>query len=140
MSCVFCEIVAGREPASFVHRDAEAVAFMNIREINEGHTLVVPTRHAASLADLDAPSAAAMWSLALRVAAALRRSHVRCDGVNLLLSDGAVAGQDVFHTHLHVVPRWPGDGFGFRLPSRHDAPLPREQLDETAARIEKVFH
>lgn len=133
--CVFCEIVAGRSPASFVHKNDDAVAFMDIGGINEGHTLVVPRRHAASLGDLEVESGAAVWSLGLRVAAAVRRSGLRCEGVNLLLADGEAAGQEVFHVHLHVLPRWTGDGFGFRFPQRHAKDSPRAELDEAAARI-----
>ena len=133
--CVFCAIVARRSPASFVHEGDEAVAFMDIGGVNEGHTLVVPRRHATLLGELDTESAAAVWSLGLRVAAAVRRSGLRCEGVNLLLSDGEAAGQEVFHVHLHVMPRWAGDGFGFRRPARGRDRAPRAQLDEAAARI-----
>jgi histidine triad (HIT) family protein len=133
--CVFCEIVAGRSPASFVQEGDEAVAFMDIGGVNEGHTLVVPRRHATLLGELDTKSAAAVWSLGLRVAAAVRRSGLRCEGVNLLLSDGEAAGQEVFHVHLHVLPRWAGDGFGFRRPARDRDDAPRAELDEAAARI-----
>jgi histidine triad (HIT) family protein len=133
--CVFCEIVAGRSPASLVRKDEHAIAFMDIGGINLGHTLVVPTRHATSLGDLDEGSAAAVWSLGLRVAAALCRSGIRCEGVNLLLSDGEAAGQEVFHVHLHVLPRWAGDGFGFRGPRRGAQHAPRFELDDAAERI-----
>jgi histidine triad (HIT) family protein len=134
-ACVFCEIVAGRSPASVVHRDDDAVAFMDIGEIAEGHTLAVPARHAASLLELDTRSAVAMWSLALRVAGALRRSDLRCEGINLLLADGEAAGQEIFHVHVHVVPRWKGDGLGFRFPPRGRDVQPREHFDAVADRI-----
>jgi len=137
--CVFCDIVARRSPASFVHEGDEAVAFMDIGGVNEGHTLVVPRRHATLLGELDTGSAAAVWSLGLRVAAAVRRSGLRCEGVNLLLSDGEAAGQEVFHVHLHVMPRWADDGFGFRRPARGRDHAPRAELDEAAARIHKAL-
>ena len=135
-SCVFCRIVDhADEPASFVAEEEDAAAFLDVQPVNDGHTLVVPRRHAGSLADLDEPSAIAIWSLARRVAAAIRRSDVRCEGINIFVADGAAAGQDVFHTHLHVVPRWNGDGFGFRFPERHRDIPPRTALDDVAARI-----
>lgn len=133
--CVFCEIIAGRSPASVVHRDEDMVAFLDIQPVNEGHTLVVPRRHAALFGDLDARSAAAIWSTGLRIAAGLRRSGLRCQGVNLLVADGEAAGQEVAHVHLHVLPRWNGDGFGFRFPARYTERPLREQLDDVAARI-----
>jgi histidine triad (HIT) family protein len=60
---------------------------------------------------------------------------LRCEGINLLLADGAVAGQEVFHSHLHVVPRWSGDGFGYRFRAGHGSPVARAALDAAAARI-----
>ena len=117
--------------------EADAAAFLDLHQITEGHTLVVPRRHLASLGELDDTSAVAMWSLARRVASAIRGSGLRCDAINLLLADGAVAGQEVFHSHLHVVPRWAGDGFGYRLPPGHGPPVARAALDTAAAQIRR---
>ena len=113
-SCAFCRILAGELPASVVHQDDIVSAFMDIRPVNPGHLLVVPNRHAASIAELDADTGAHMFRVGQRLAAALRRSGVRCEGVNLFLADGEAAGQEVFHMHLHVLPRYKGDGFGFK--------------------------
>jgi histidine triad (HIT) family protein len=136
-ACIFCRIVAGREKASFVAQGTEAVAFLDLHPINEGHTLVVPRKHAASIAEVDEIGALAMWSLARRVAAALRVSGLRCEAVNLFLADGAAAGQEVFHSHLHVIPRWQGDGFGIKFPPHYGAAAERKALDDTAARLRK---
>lgn len=133
--CVFCEIVAGREPASVVYRDELCTAFMDIRPVNPGHLLVIPNRHATYLADLPAETGAQLFRVAQRLAAALRRSGLRCEGVNLFLADGEVAGQEVFHVHLHVLPRFRGDGFGLRFPPGYGRRPPRPELDETAGRI-----
>ena len=110
--CVFCGILAGRLSASIVFRDDVCCAFLDIQPINPGHVLVVPIAHAACLAELDAEVGAHVFKVGQRVAAALRGSGLRCEGVNLSLADGAVAGQEVFHVHLHVIPRYAGDGFG----------------------------
>ena len=117
--CVFCGIVSGRLPVSAVYRDTRCLAFMDIHPINPGHILVVPTRHASGLAELDRADGAAIMQVASRIAVALRAGalsdlNVRCEGVSLFLSDGAAAGQVVGHVHLHVVPRYRGDGAGFR--------------------------
>ena len=136
--CIFCEILTGKAPASFVHKQESCVAFLDIGAINPCHTLVVPTRHATSLADLPPEDGAALFSAAQRIAGAIRASPLRCEGVNLLLSDGAVAGQEVFHVHLHVLPRFAGDGFGFSLPKGRSRPG-REDLDETAHRIRECL-
>ena len=137
--CIFCAILAGRKPGSFVHREEGVAALLDIRPVNPGHTLVLPTAHAGSLADLPPGTASRMFLVARRVAAALRGGGVRCEGVNLLLADGACAGQEVFHVHLHVLPRFPGDGFGFRFPAGHGSIPAREDLDRIAGTMAGAF-
>lgn len=110
VDCVFCRIVAGTAPASVAYADRTAIAFLDIAPITPGHLLVVPRGHAAELADLDEEVGAQLWRVGQRMAAALRRSSIRCDGVNFFLADGVAAFQEVMHVHLHVIPRWRGDG------------------------------
>jgi histidine triad (HIT) family protein len=136
--CIFCRIVAGDAPASVVHRDDTCMAFMDIQPVNAGHLLVVPLRHAPHLADTDGETAAHLMRVAHRLAAALRASGVRCEGVNLFLADGAAAMQEVFHVHLHVFPRFRGDGFGLRF-GPHYAVRPRAELDEAAAAVRSAL-
>lgn len=134
--CVFCEILAGRSPGSFVYRDDSVAAFLDIRPVNPGHLLVVPVRHAAQLANIDGDTAAHLMRVAHRLAAVLRRSSVRCEGVNLFLADGEAAMQEVFHVHLHVLPRFTNDGFGLRFPPAYYMSRPsRESLDELATEL-----
>lgn len=133
MSCVFCEIAAGRAPASVVHRDERVLAFMDIHPITAGHLLVVPLRHASGLPDLDEEDGAQAFRVARRLAVAVRGAGVPCEGVNLLVADGAAAMQDVFHVHLHVIPRYNGDPLRFAVERR---PRPtRAELDRTAAAV-----
>ena len=133
--CIFCEIIAGRAEGTFLHRDERCVAFMDIQPVNPGHLLVVPTHHAASLAELDAPTAGRLMQVAQRMGAALRASGLRCEGVNLLLADGEAAMQEVFHVHLHVFPRFAGDGFGLRFGPNYRTLPPRGALEEAAAQL-----
>jgi len=133
--CVFCEILTGDRPASVVYQDERCMAFMDIQPVNPGHVLVVPKRHATFLADLDPETGAQMFRVAQQLAGALRRSDVRCEGVNLFLADGRAAMQEVLHVHLHVIPRYRGDGFGLRFgPGYHDRPA-RAALDAVALDI-----
>jgi histidine triad (HIT) family protein len=134
-NCPFCGILAGRLESSIVCRDAVCAAFLTIQPINPGHLLVVPDRHAGSLAELEPQTGARMFQMAQRLAAALRRSGLRCDGINLFLADGEAAMQEVFHVHLHVVPRFKDDGFGLRFPSTYDQRPTRSALDQAAAAI-----
>ena len=112
--CVFCEILAGRAEASVVHEDGQVLAFMDIRPLTPGHLLVIPKQHAPDLASLDPAYGGPLFTVAQRMAAALRASPLKPAGVNFFLADGVAAGQEVFHVHLHVLPRTPGDGFGLR--------------------------
>jgi histidine triad (HIT) family protein len=114
-SCVFCDILAGLAPANFVHRDNLCVAFMDIKPVNPGHALVVPFTHAALLSELDEVSVGHMLQVAQRIDTALRASGIKCEGVNLIIADGRSAGQDVFHVHLHIIPRFLGDGHHLRF-------------------------
>lgn len=133
--CIFCEIVDGRALASVVYRDDACIAFMDIAPINAGHILVAPIKHATHLADLDSQTGAELFNVAQRLAAAIRDSGVRAEGINLLLADGEAAGQEVLHVHLHVLPRFTGDGFGHRFPETHGQVPTREQLDLSASMI-----
>lgn len=136
--CVFCEIVAGREPASFIYRDENVAVFLGHRPVTPGHALVIPREHATHLADMDEETGAHLFRVAMRVAAAIRRSAVRADGVRLSLSDGRAAGQVVMHVHMHVIPRSPGDGaWGGAMEGPRRAT--RAELDETAEEIARAY-
>ena len=113
MDCVFCSIVAGVAPSRQVYADDDVVAFLDIRPVKPGHTLVIPRRHTPDLAGLPGEDGAAIFAGAGRVAAALRASTLAADGVNLVLNDGRAAFQTVFHSHMHVVPRHHGDRLSF---------------------------
>lgn len=126
--CPFCAIVASEAPASVVFEDDESVAFLDIAPANPGHTLVVPREHASGLADLSESTGGRLFRAGMRVAAALR-SAFDPDGTNLLLADGEAAGQEVFHVHLHVVPRHEDDDVVF---AGDPTPADRAELDAAA--------
>ena len=138
---VFCDILAGTRPASVVYLDEVCCAFMDIQPVNPGHTLVIPLKHSASLSELNPETGSHLFAVSQRVAAALYSasaagsSGLRCEGVNLFLADGSVAGQDVFHVHLHVIPRYAGDGFGFRFGPGYTHRPQRSELDRLAGQI-----
>jgi histidine triad (HIT) family protein len=138
--CLFCRILAGELPASFVYRDEHCAAFMDIQPVNIGHVLIVPVRHGAYLADIDGDTAARLMRVGHAMAAALRASDVPCEGVNFFLADGEAAMQEVFHVHLHVFPRFKGDGFGLKFsPEYYTRRPPRADLDRTAAKLQSVL-
>ena len=133
--CVFCAIIDERAPASVVYEDDEVLAFMDINPVTPGHLLVVPRRHLPMLADLDNALAGHMFNIARRLAAALRASDVRSDGINLFYADGEAALQEIFHAHLHVIPRYPGDGF--TIDADWGSHPSHEELDAIVANIKQ---
>ena len=121
--CAFCGIAAGRRPGHVLVREETVLAILSL----EGHPLIMPVEHMPGLDDLDDRTGAALMRVASRVARALR-AETGCEGINLVLSDGAAAGQDVFHLHLHVKPRWIDDGVVLAWDTATIAPGERERL------------
>ncbi len=138
-ACVFCQIVRKESPASLVYEDAACLAFMDIRPVNPGHVLVIPRKHAVLISEMAPDEFAGLFSAAQKVAAGVRAAGLRCEGVNLLLADGEAAGQEIFHVHVHVFPRFVGDGFGFHFGRGSAHPPDRRELDEHARRIRSAI-
>lgn len=110
-SCIFCRIIAHTAPAYIIAEDALTITFLSL----ENHPLVVPKAHIADIFALDEDTAGAIMGAAVPVARALR-DGLGCDGVLLAQANGAAAGQEVFHFHLHLYPRWRGDGGRVTMP------------------------
>ena len=134
--CEFCHIIAGESPGSFVYEDEVSLALLALRPMNRGHTLIIPKTHAASLAELDEGVGGHLFEAAMNVAELLRESPIKCDGVNLWLADGPVAGQEVFHVHLHVLPRFEEDSI--RLEADRIDPS-RKEMNATAEQIRSAI-
>jgi histidine triad (HIT) family protein len=107
MDCLFCKIVAGDIPAHTIYEDDHALAFLDIRPAGKGHTLVIPKEHAAELEDIS-PESLSGTIRAAQVVARTLRSRLRADGLNMFQNNGAAAGQEIFHYHLHLLPQWHG--------------------------------
>lgn len=107
--CIFCKIAAGEIPSATVYEDEDFRAILDIAPAHKGHTIILPKAHAANLLELDEGTAAKLLPVAKRIAKALKE-ELGCDGINLLQNNGAAAGQSVFHLHVHVIPRYEGDG------------------------------
>jgi histidine triad (HIT) family protein len=136
--CLFCRLVASGGEASVVAEDARTITLMDIQPVTEGHMLVIPRAHATRLADLEPEDGAQMFRVGQAAAASLHNSGLKCEGVNFFLADGEAAGQEVFHIHLHVFPRFAGDGFGLTMPPDY-AVRPRSELDAAAATLRKAW-
>lgn len=125
--CLFCALIAGDLPAHVVLADEHALAFLDHRPASPGHTLVVPRRHVEHLWDADEDTVASVARTVHSVAALVHR-RLAPDGLTLRQNTGAASGQQVFHLHIHLVPRWNGDGH-IGWPTRPEpAPDPSEVL------------
>jgi len=138
VTCLFCDIVAQREPSSVVTETETILVLCDIHPVNPGHVLVVTKSHAQGLEDVDPASGAEMFVVAQQVAKAIRRTDLRCEGIDLFLADGEAALQEVFHIHLHVIPRYRGDNF--RLDSgQPTTPVAWAELDRIAGTIRNAL-
>ena len=133
--CIFCKIVRREAPASIVREDASTLAFMDIQPMNPGHVLVIPKAHAAYVEDLPREAVGPILEASTEISRALRTSGIRCEAVSFYLANGREAGQEVFHVHMHVIPRWRGDGLGLRVGTDRGHLADRKELDSLAAKI-----
>lgn len=115
-NCVFCRIAAKTIPSDMVYEDEQTFAFLDINPSNKGHILVVPKEHYADIFATPGDILCAVASTGKRVAEVLKKL-TKAEGVNLIMNNGEAAGQIVFHTHLHVLPRFKGDEL-FAKPKR----------------------
>jgi histidine triad (HIT) family protein len=136
---VFNEIIAGRRESSTIYRDAQVIAIMDIQPVNPGHVLVIPLEPARFLSELDDAIAAHLFKVARWISLAIRHAGIPCEGINMFLADGASAGQEVPHVHLHVFPRYQGDGFSLNFPERYYNLPERGELDAVAAKIQRAL-
>ncbi|GAB7009863.1 HIT family protein [Halorubrum trueperi] len=107
--CIFCSIVDGDIPARTVHETDDVLAFLDANPLAPGHALVIPKTHAERLGDLDPDLAGAVFDAVAAIAPEIEAA-VDADGANVGINDGEAAGQEVPHVHVHVVPRFDGDG------------------------------
>jgi len=135
MDCVFCKIRDGQIPSFKIHEDERTLTIMDINPLNSGHCLVVTKTHAATIHESDVEDLKATMVAAKRVAAAIQHA-MRPDGLNLLQANGAAAFQSVPHFHLHLIPRWNGDGKGFdwKLVAGN-----RDQIMKTGERLRELL-
>jgi histidine triad (HIT) family protein len=131
---IFEKIINGELEGSFVYRDDICAAFMDINPINVGHILVVPNVAYKRLSDLPLEVGGHLFQIAQKIVKAIEASELKCEGINLFLSDGEIAGQEVPHIHLHIVPRFLDDGIKLSLGKKY-LKVGRNDLNQTAKNI-----
>jgi histidine triad (HIT) family protein len=134
--CVFCKIRDGQIPSLKIYEDAATLAFMDINPLNSGHCLVITKTHAPNLFEAPVEDLQAAIATAQRVAQAIREG-LKPDGLNMLQANGVAAFQSVLHFHLHLIPRWTGDGKGFDWKL---VPGSREQIMKVGERIRALLN
>ena len=107
--CIFCKIIKGEIPSTKIYENEYVYAFLDIMPVNKGHTLVIPKKHSRNLLEDDVEDLKHCIEAAQKVATAVMRA-VNADGFNLGVNTNSAAGQAVFHTHFHIIPRFEDDG------------------------------
>ena len=127
--CIFCRIISGEIPSTTIYENSKFKVTMDIAPANKGHVLILPKEHYDNIYDIDTATAGELFELAVMTARALK-SVLDCDGMNILQNNGTVAGQTVFHFHMHIIPRYEGDtvNIGWKELSYEDGEM--EQLRE----------
>jgi histidine triad (HIT) family protein len=134
--CIFCKIIKGELPSSKIYEDDELLAFLDIQPVNEGHVLIIPKQHKVLIDELSDETLGSMIALANKINRAIRKSDIKSEGMNLFLADGEAAGQEVFHVHLHLIPRFLKDGFGLVFPDGYNDKPQRQELDIILQKIQ----
>jgi histidine triad (HIT) family protein len=130
-SCIFCRIARKQAPASFVYEDASVMAFLDIRPLNMGHTLVIPKEHYETIYEIPDELIGHIHTIVKRTALALKKA-TEADGITVIQQNGRAAGQEIFHLHVHVVPRYMGQ----KLPRFEEIQeANREKLNQAAEKI-----
>lgn len=128
--CIFCKIIRGELPNYRVYEDEKTIAFLDIMPVNAGHTLVVPKTHASNIFDITPEDWAAVAETVRILARAIEKG-MNADGVNIAMNNREHAGQVVPHPHVHIIPRFKGDGLKL-MPQR------QYEMNEAEATAEKI--
>ena len=127
--CTFCRIAMKSAPACYVYEDANTMAFLSIRPINEGHTLVVPKIHCENIFEIPDEEASHLAKTVKKVALAVKNA-VNAEGIKIVQNNGSAAGQVVFHLHVHVIPEYMGRKTGIPYGTSQT-----KELEEVARKI-----
>jgi histidine triad (HIT) family protein len=130
-SCIFCKIVKKQAPASLIYEDESVMVFLDIRPLNMGHALVIPKKHYVDIFGAPKSELSQVYIVAKQISFAVKKT-TNADGISIIQQNGRAAGQDIFHLHVHVVPRFEGQ----KLPRFSDLKqVERAKLDDMAEKI-----
>jgi histidine triad (HIT) family protein len=132
-SCIFCKIVHKQAPASIIYEDEKVMVFLDLRPLNMGHTLVIPKVHYIDIFDTPEKELTQVHKIAKKVTNAIKKA-TDADGISIIQQNGKAAGQDIFHLHVHIVPRFEGQKL---LPFSELREVERDKLDAMAKKIKQ---
>jgi histidine triad (HIT) family protein len=130
-SCIFCKIAAKKAPSSIIYEDDAVLAFLDIRPLNMGHSLVIPKVHYVDVLDIPEKDLCHVYLVAKKISGPIKKATC-AQGISIFQQNGTAAGQDIFHLHVHVVPRFMGQTLP-RFSELEEAK--RSMLDEMASKI-----
>lgn len=133
--CIFCKIISGEIPSKTIFENKDFKIIMDVNPATKGHLLILPTEHVDDIYEIDAETAGKLFQLATVAARALKEA-LHCDGINILQNNGTVAGQTVFHFHMHVIPRYKGDGVKLTW---EEQSFGKEEMEEMRKAIRKAL-
>lgn len=136
MECIFCKISDGTLPSCKVYEDDYFLAFMDIAPIALGHTLVVPKKHYRNVLDTPEDVASRFYPVITKVAKAVKKAY-NANGINIMQFNETAAGQEVFHSHVHIIPRYDNDGLRIKVPPRLKVSI--EEINLDADKIKNAF-
>lgn len=113
MNCIFCDIINKKAKAEILYENDRAAAFLDIRPVNYGHTLVIPKVHFENFLNVSEEDLFELIRVTRMISGAITKS-LSPDGFNIVTNNGTAAGQSVFHFHFHIIPRFKDDAFNFR--------------------------
>lgn len=132
-NCIFCKLANKDIPTNIIYEDEKFTVIMDASPATKGHALILPKNHAANIYELPDEDAADIFVLAKKLATKMTEI-LHCDGFNIVQNNGEVAGQTVFHFHMHLIPRYLNDGNEDKLTWNH-ADLSADEIAEVAAKL-----
>ncbi|MBP6866501.1 MAG: HIT family protein [Candidatus Pacebacteria bacterium] len=133
--CIFCKIIRGEIPSDKVYEDENVFVFLDINPVNKGHTLIIPKKHSTNVYDIEAEDLSNVIKTAQKIAITLKQV-LNMDGVNIHMNNEKSGGQAVFHTHIHVIPRYADDGL---VHWGHRDPYAGNEAKELAQKITSLL-
>lgn len=140
MDCIFCKIIKGEIPCYKILEDDKFIAFLDIKPINVGHTLVVPKKHSQFISEMDDSDLEKIMVFVKKINNTLRKSLIKCQAINFEIADGKEAGQEIPHVHLHLIPRFSDDGYSHKYPKNYNKSISSEDFKKVAEKINCILH